>query len=143
MAPPGVTLDASSSEARRADEWQGVLDKLRALLQDHVKDVRLSSRLKESPACLVGEVGDLPPRMRVLFNRSGQEMPVPKRTLEVNPGHPVIARVREIHAAGKDDPRLALYADLLYGQAVLAQGGVLADPAGYSRRLAELMAASG
>jgi molecular chaperone HtpG len=143
VAAAGVTPDASSSEAPMADQWQGVLDKLRALLQDHVKDVRLSSRLKESPACLVGEAGDLSPRMRELFNRSGQEMPVTKRTLEVNPGHPVIARVREIHAAGRDDPRLALYADLLYGQAVLAEGGVLADPAGFSRRLAELMAASG
>jgi molecular chaperone HtpG len=143
VAAAGVTPGASSSEVPRADEWQGALDKLRALLQDHVKDVRLSSRLRESPACLVGEVGDLSPRMRELFNRSGQEMPVTKRTLEVNPGHPVIARVREIHAAGKDDPRLALYADLLYGQAVLAEGGVLADPAGFSRRLAELMAASG
>jgi len=143
VAAAGVTPGASSSEVPRADEWQGALDKLRALLQDHVKDVRLSSRLRESPACLVGEVGDLSPRMRELFNRSGQEMPVTKRTLEVNPGHPVIARMREIHAAGKDDPRLALYADLLYGQAVLAEGGVLADPAGFSRRLAELMAASG
>jgi molecular chaperone HtpG len=143
VAAAGVTPGASSSEAPRADEWQGVLDKLRALLQDHVKDVRLSSRLKESPACLVGEAGDLSPRMRELFNRSGQQMPVTKRTLEVNPGHPVIARVREIHATGKDDPRLALYADLLYGQAVLAEGGVLADPAGFSRRLTELMAASG
>ena len=120
-----------------------MLDKLRALLQDHVKDVRLSSRLKESPACLVGEAGDLSPHMRELFKRSGREMPVTKRTLEVNPGHPVIARVREMHAAGKGDPRLALYADLLYGQAVLAEGGMLADPARFSRRLAELMAASG
>jgi molecular chaperone HtpG len=143
VAAAGVTPGASSSEAPKADEWQGVLDKLRALLQDHVKDVRLSSRLKESAACLVGEAGDLSPRMRELFNRSGQEMPVTKRTLEVNPGHPVIARVREMHAAGKDDPRLALYADLLYGQAVLAEGGMLADPVGFSRRLAELMAASG
>ena len=143
VAAAGVTPGASSSDAPRADEWQGVLDKLRALLQDHVKDVRLSSRLKESPACLVGEAGDLSPHMRELFKRSGQEVPVTKRTLEVNPGHPVIARVREMHAAGKDDPRLALYADLLYGQAVLAEGGMLADPAGFSRRLAELMAASG
>ena len=70
-------------------------------------------------------------------------MPVAKRTLEVNPGHPVLARVREMHAAGKDDPRLALYADLLYGQAVLAEGGTLADPAAFSRRLAELMASGG
>jgi hypothetical protein len=67
--------------------------------------------------------------MRELFSRSGQEMPVTKRTREVNPGHPVIARMREIHAAGKDDPRLGLYADLLYGQAVLAEGGMLTDPA--------------
>ena len=143
VAAAGATPGASSSEAPQADEWQGVLDKLRALLQDHVKDVRLSSRLKESPACLVGEAGDLSPRMRQLFNRSGQEMPVTKRTLEVNPGHPVMARVREMHAARKDDPRLALYADLLYGQAVLAEGGMLADPAAFSKRLAELMAASG
>src|SRR5215475_7529415 len=143
VAAAGVTPGASSSDAPSADEWQGVLDKLRALLQDHVKDVRLSSRLKESPACLVGEAGDLSPHMRELFKRSGQEVPVSKRTLEVNPGHPVIARVREMHAAAKDDPRLALYADLLYGQAVLAEGGMLADPAGFSRRLAELMAASG
>ena len=143
VAAAAVTPGASSSDAPSADEWQGVLDKLRALLQDHVKDVRLSSRLKESPACLVGEAGDLSPHMRELFKRSGREMPVTKRTLEVNPGHPVIARVREMHAAGKGDPRLALYADLLYGQAVLAEGGMLADPARFSRRLAELMAASG
>ena len=143
VAAAGVTPGTSSSDAPKTDEWQAVLDKLRGLLQDHVKDVRLSSRLKESPACLVGEAGDLSPHMRELFKRSGQELPVTKRTLEVNPGHPVIARVREMHAAGKEDPRLALYADLLYGQAVLAEGGMLADPAGFSRRLAELMAGSG
>jgi molecular chaperone HtpG len=143
VAAAGVTPGASSEEAPAADEWQPVLDKLRALLQDHVKDVRLSTRLKESPACLVGEAGELSPHMRELFKRSGQEVPVTKRTLEVNPTHPVLTRVREMYGAGKDDPRLALYADLLYGQAVLAEGGVLPDPAGFSRRLAELMAGSG
>ena len=142
VAAAGVTPGASSEEAPAAEEWQGMLDKLRALLQDHVKDVRLSSRLKESPACLVGDPGDLSAQLREMFKRAGQEPPVTKRTLEVNPTHPVIARLRELHAAGKDDPRLALYADLLYGQAVLAEGGVLNDPAGFSRRLAELMAGS-
>ena len=143
VAAAGVTPGSSSPDAPKTDGWQEVLDKLRALLQDHVKDVRLSSRLKESPACLVGEAGDLSPHMRELLKRSGQDVPLTKRTLEVNPGHPVIVRVREMHAAAKDDPRLALYADLLYGQAVLAEGGILTDPAGFSRRLAELMAASG
>ena len=141
VAAAGVTPGAAAEEAPAVEEWQGLLDKLRALLQDHVKDVRLSARLKESPACLVGEAGDLSPHLRELFKRSGQEMPLAKRTLELNPTHPVIARLRELHAAGKDDPRLALYADLLYGQALLAEGGVLPDPAGFSRRLAELMVA--
>jgi molecular chaperone HtpG len=140
VAAAGVTPAGESPEAPPAEEWQPVLDKLRALLQDHVKDVRVSSRLKESPACLVGDPGDLSAQLRELFKRSGQEVPVTKRTLEVNPAHPVIARLRELYAAGKDDPRLALYADLLYGQALLAEGGVLPDPAGFSRRLAELMA---
>ena len=139
----GVTPGASAEEAPAAEEWQPVLDKLRALLQDHVKDVRLSSRLKESPACLVGDPGDLSPHLRELFKRSGQEVPVTKRTLEVNPSHAVLARLRDLYAAGKDDPRLGLYADLLYGQAVLAEGGVLADPAAFSKRLAELMAGAG
>jgi len=143
VAAAGATPGATDEQPPAADEWQPVLDKLRALLQDHVKDVRLSTRLKESPACLVGEQGDLSAHLRELFKRSGQDLPVTKRTLEVNPGHPVLARVREMHAAGKDDPRLALYADLLYGQAVLAEGGVLADPAAFSKRLAELMAGGG
>jgi len=143
VAAAGATPGATDEQPPAADEWQPVLDKLRALLQDHVKDVRLSTRLKESPACLVGEQGDLSAHLRELFKRSGQDLPVTKRTLEVNPGHPVLARVREMHAAGKDDPRLALYADLLYGQAVLAEGGVLPDPAAFSRRLAELMAGGG
>ena len=140
VAAAAATPGASSEEPPAAEEWQPVLDTLRALLQDHVKGVRLSTRLKESPACLVGEQGDISAHLRELFKRSGQEVPVTKRTLEVNPSHPVMARVREMHAAGKDDPRLALYADLLYGQAVLAEGGTLADPAAFSRRLAELMA---
>ncbi|HEU5195807.1 MAG TPA: molecular chaperone HtpG [Methylomirabilota bacterium] len=140
VAAAGATPAAAGENVPASDDWQPVLDTLRALLQDHVKDVRLSTRLKESPACLVGEPGDISAHLRELLKRSGQEMPVTKRTLEVNPGHPVLTRMREMHAAGKDDPRLALYADLLHGQAVLAEGGTLADPAAFSRRLAELMA---
>jgi molecular chaperone HtpG len=143
VAAAGATPGASAEEAPAAEEWQPVLDKLRALLQDHVKGVRVSTRLKESPACLVGEQSDISAHLQELLKRSGQDVPLAKRTLEVNTGHPVLARVREMHAAGKDDPRLALYADLLYGQAVLAEGGTLSDPAGFSRRLAELMAGAG
>jgi len=151
VAAAGSSAEANDEEAKRAEElrkeqeesWRGLLDRLRATLQDHVKDVRLSSRLTESPACLVGEAGDLSPHLRELFKRSGQEPPMTKRTLELNPSHPILIRLREVQVRDKDDPRLALYADLLYGQALLAEGAPLPDPAAFSRRLAELMATPG
>ena len=105
-----------------------------------MKDVRLSSRLTESPACLVGDPGDISPHLRELLRRSGQEVPVAKRTLELNAAHPIVARLRDLHGADQSDPKLALYAELLYGQAMLAEGAPLPDPAAFSRRVAELMA---
>ena len=105
-----------------------------------MKDVRLSARLTASPACLVGDAGDLSPHLRELLRRAGQDVPKAKRVLELNPEHPITARLREFHAHDKADPRLALYAELLYGQALLAEGAPLPDPAAFSRRLAELMA---
>ena len=108
-----------------------------------MKDVRLSSRLTESPACLVGEPGDLSPQMQELLRRAGQEVPKIKRILELNPTHPIVTRLRQLHATDANDPRLGLYAELLYGQAILAEGGTLPDPASFSRRLTELMLQAG
>jgi molecular chaperone HtpG len=151
VAAAAATPQASDEEAKKDEEarkeqeegLRGLLDTLRAKLQDHVKDVRLSSRLTESPACLVGDPGDLSPHLRELFRRSGQEPPVTKRTLELNPSHPIMARLRELHVRDKNDPKLALYAELLFGQALLAEGAPLPDPAAFSRRVAELMATAG
>jgi molecular chaperone HtpG len=137
----------SDEEKKRADEarkeseesLKDVLTALRAKLQDDVKDVRLSSRLTESPACLVGDAGDLSPQMQELLRRAGQDVPKVKRVLELNPTHPIVTTLRQVHAIDAKDTRLALYAELLYGQAVLAEGGTLPDPAAFSRRLTELM----
>jgi molecular chaperone HtpG len=137
----------SEDEKKRADEarkeseesHKDVLTALRAKLQDDVKDVRLSSRLTESPACLVGDAGDLSPQMQELLRRAGQDVPKVKRVLELNPAHPIVTKLRQVHAVDANDPRLALYAELLYGQALLAEGGPLPDPAAFSRRLTELM----
>ncbi len=139
----------SDEEKKRAEEerketedsLKDLLTVLRAKLQDEVKDVRLSSRLRESPACLVGDEGDLSPQMQELFRRAGQDVPAMKRILELNPTHPILTKLRQLHALDANDPRLALYAELLYGQAVLAEGGTLTDPAAFSRRVSELMLA--
>ena len=140
----------SDEEKKRAEEerketeesLKDLLTVLRAKLQDAVKDVRLSSRLRESPACLVGDEGDLSPQMQELFRRAGQDVPAMKRILELNPTHPILTKLRQLHALDANDPRLALYAELLYGQAVLAEGGTLTDPAAFSRRVSELMLGS-
>ncbi len=121
------------------ERFKDLLLALRAALQDEVRDVRLSERLTSSPACLVGEAGDLSPHLEALFRRGGREVPKVKRVLELNPDHPLVTRLQAFHAAHPADERLGRYAELLHGQAVLAEGGTLADPAAFSRRLAELL----
>ncbi len=128
----------SEDEKKRAEDTRkeseeslkDLLLALRAALQDEIKDVRLSSRLTESPACLVGDAGDLSPQMQELLRRAGQEVPKVKRVLELNPTHPIVTTLRQVLALDAKDPRLALYAELLHGQALLVEGGTLPDPGG-------------
>jgi molecular chaperone HtpG len=121
------------------ERFKALLLALRVALQDEIKDVRLSARLTSSPACLVGEPGDLSAHIEDLLRRSGRDVPQAKRVLEVNPSHPLLMRLVAFHAAHPDDERFRCYAELLHGQAVLAEGGTLSDPAAFSRRLAELL----
>ena len=146
-AAKGEVTPASEDERKQAEDerreqeegFKDLLLVLRAKLQDHVKDVRLSSRLTSSAACLVGEEGDLSARMAEMFRRTGQEVPVAKRVLELNPTHPLLPKLQVIVARDRTDPALAEYAELLYGQAILAEGGQLPDPAAFSKRIADLL----
>jgi molecular chaperone HtpG len=138
----GAEADRKKDEPAReetTERFKDLLLALRAALQDDVKDVRLSERLTASPACLVGEAGDLSPHLEELLRRSGREVPKAKRVLELNPTHPLVMRLQAFHAAHPADERLKRYAELLHGQAILAEGGTLPDPAALSRRLAELL----
>ncbi len=138
----GTAEEKKQAEAAReesSERFKDLLLALRAALQDDVKDVRLSERLTASPACLVGEAGDLSPQLQELLRRTGQPVPPTKRVLEVNPAHPLLARLQAFHAAHPADERFKRYAELLLGQAILAEGGALRDPAAFSRRLAELL----
>ena len=122
-----------------SERFKDLLLGLRAALQDDIRDVRLSGRLTSSPACLVGETGDLSPHLEELLRRSGQEVPKVKRVLELNPSHPLVEHLQAFHAAHPADERFKRYAELLHGQAILAEGGTLPDPAAFSQRLAELL----
>jgi len=141
-ASPGTDDEKKQAEEERREQEEGFKDLLlvlRAKLQDQVKDVRLSSRLTSSAACLVGEEGDLSARVTEMFRRAGQEMPVAKRVLELNPTHPLLPKLQAIVERDRTDPALAEYAELLYGQAILAEGGQLPDPAAFSKRIADLL----
>ena len=113
-------------------------------LADDVKEVRLSHRLVDSAAVLVGDPGDLTPTLEKMYRAMGQELPKVKRTLELNPKHPLVTGLKAAHQARADDPGVADTAQLLYGMALLAEGGELAEPAKFvavlSRRLENALA---
>jgi molecular chaperone HtpG len=139
----GTKSEAATGEAARpesTDDFARVLAGLRELLADEVKEVRLSTRLVSSPACLVGEERDLSPHLEELMRKMGHKVERKKRILEVNPKHELIGKLRCQFEADPNGPALKDYARLLYGQALLAEGSPLPDPAAYGRLIAELMA---
>jgi molecular chaperone HtpG len=133
----------SDALQEKSKEYADLLACLRVHLQDEVKEVRLSNRLTSSPVCLVADEHDLSPRVQKMLEQLGQEAPKTKRILEVNASHPLVTKLQGVFRENKDDPRLELYADLLLGQAHLAESGELPDPVAFSRALSELMTRAG
>jgi molecular chaperone HtpG len=106
-----------------------------------VSDIRLSTRLTDSAACLVADEHAVSAHMERLMQRMGRgEAEAGKRVLELNGDHPAVQAVRELHARNPDDPRVAEYGRLFYDQAVIAEGSKVKDPAAFARRINELLA---
>jgi len=150
VAKGEVDLDSgdekTAHEAERHDQerdFADLLTWLKETLSDHVKEVRLSTRLTESPACLITDTFGITPALARMYRASGQAVPVGKRILELNPNHPLITGLQQAQKAGGDDAqmrRLVETAELLYGTALLAEGGALEDPAKFAGLLADLLA---
>ncbi|BDB41810.1 MULTISPECIES: molecular chaperone HtpG [Mycobacterium] len=135
--------DEESSTAEREEqqkEFADLLSWLKETLSEHVKEVRLSTRLTESPACLITDAFGITPALARLYKASGQEVPVGKRILELNPNHPLVTGLRQAHADRPEDATVAETAELLYGTALLAEGGALEDPARFAELLADRLA---
>jgi len=123
-------------EQQRKD-FAPLLAWLATALEAEVKEVRLSSRLTTSPACIVTDANDMTPALQRMMRAMGQEMPATKGILELNPTHPLVIRLRAVHEQRPDDEALAGTAELIFGTAVLAEGGELPDPARFARLLAD------
>ncbi|MEU4715910.1 molecular chaperone HtpG, partial [Micromonospora purpureochromogenes] len=132
--------EAETERERQTKEYVALLAFLGGALADSVKEVRLSSRLTTSPACIVGDAHDITPTLEKMYRAMGQEVPKVKRILELNPAHPLVTGLRAAHERGDDSAALTETAELLYGMALLAEGGDLADPARFARVLADRLA---
>jgi molecular chaperone HtpG len=111
-----------------------VIERLKESLKDRAKDVRATSRLVDSPACVVVEEGDMSAHLARMLKQAGQSAPKPQPILEVNPEHALVKRLA-------DDPRFDDLAQILFDQALLAEGGQLEDPAAYVQRVTRLLSA--
>jgi molecular chaperone HtpG len=141
VARGNVDLPKSDDEpAAPEGDFAGLLTFLKQALDEQVKDVRLSHRLTTSAACLVSDNDDLSPMLEKMYRAMGQEGPRVKRILELNPGHPLVAGLRTAHETDAAAPALAETAELLYGTALLAEGGDLEDPAHFAKLLADRLA---
>jgi molecular chaperone HtpG len=113
---------------------------LQETLDEHVKEVRLSTRLTSSPACLITDALGITPQLARMYRASGQEVPVGKRILELNPDHALVTGLRQALADSGPSDGLTETSELLYGTALLAEGGVLDDPARFAALLADRLA---
>ena len=129
--------EADELPAEERDRFAALLAWLGENLADDVREVRLTGRLTTSPACLVGDSGDMSPTLEKLYRAMGQELPHVKRILELNPAHPLVEALRAAHAERPDDAGLTGTARLLHDMALLAEGGDLADPARFVSLMAE------
>ncbi|MBP6799598.1 MAG: molecular chaperone HtpG [Zoogloea sp.] len=141
VAKGGLDLGSLEDEADKAaveketGELKDLLDKMKSSLGDKVKEVRVTHRLTDSPACLVADEHDMGMNLARLMKAAGQNMPISKPILEINPTHPVVLRLKY------EDKQFEDWAAVLFDQALLAEGGTLDDPASFVKRINQLMLA--
>lgn len=119
-------------------EFSGLISQINERLKDKVKEVRFSNRLTESACCLVADDYGMNANMERIMKAMNQSIPESKRILELNPDHPLLKAMAEIHK-GEQTQAISDYADLLYDQALLTEGSPIKDPLRFTRLVSELM----
>lgn len=127
--------DQKDKREKQSEQSKDLLEKIKSILGDKVEDVRVSARLTDSPSCLVLAEQDMAIHMQKLLKQAGHEMPGSKPVLEINPENAVIKFIDE----HKSDDEFSEYAEMLFEQALLSDGGQLDDPAGFVKRMNKLL----
>jgi len=125
--------DEKKDHEKETGDFQELTTKMKEVLGDLVKDVRITYRLTESPACLVADTNDISGNLGRLLKSAGQKVPGSKPFLEINPHHPMVQRLKY------EEAKFADWSHILFDQALLAEGGQLEDPASFVKRLNDLL----
>jgi molecular chaperone HtpG len=145
VAKGGLDLGKLEDEAEKKEheetetQYKDLVEKMKGALADKAKDVRVTFRLTDSPACLVADEHELSANLVRMLKAAGQSAPESKPILEINPNHPLVTRLKYEDAAG---PRFGDWAHILFDQAMLAEGGSLSDPAAFVKRMNEMLLAT-
>ncbi len=127
--------ESSKKDLEKAEEkYKVIKEQITKALGDKVKDVRFSNRLVDSPVCLVSEGADPSANMQKIMNSLGQDMPATKRVFELNPNHPVIEKMQ-----GLAEDKISNWSEILFNQALLAEGSKIENPSKYAKQIADLM----
>ena len=129
------TEEDKKEHEKAEKEAESLVSRLKEKFGEKLEDVRVSHRLTDSPSCIVLSEQDMALYMQQLMKQAGHEMPSSKPVLEINPTHPIVKRMEN----EKDDQRFADWSDILFDQAILAEGGQLEDPAGFVSKLNKMM----
>jgi molecular chaperone HtpG len=130
-------LDKEEAEKRKAAqaELAGLSGRIKEILAESVEEVRVTGRLKDSPACLVAGAQSVGAHLEKMMKAMGQEVPVSKRVLEINAEHPIIKNINTRYGEAPNDPELTDWVRLLYDGALIAEGRPADDPAAYLKRV--------
>ena len=132
--------EEAKKQKKAQSEFKNLSERIKNVLSGHVEDVRVTGRLKDSPACLVAGANAIGGQMEKIMKAMGQEVPAVRGILEINAEHPIIKNMNARHEKNSSDPELEVWARLLYDGALIAEGRMVPDPLGYSRRVNDLLA---
>ncbi|MEM7582795.1 MAG: molecular chaperone HtpG [Acidobacteriota bacterium] len=132
---------AEKEVKEKEEEYKDLLEMMQKHLDDNIKQVRMSSRLTSSPACLVGAEHDYSPQLEKLLQKGKGGGPAQRRILELNPKHAIVEKLQERFSTDSKDPLLGDYAELLMGYALVAEGTELIDPVRFNQLVEDVMLA--
>ncbi len=132
--------EEKNAKKKSESKFKKLSERIKNVLADQVKEVKVTTRLTDSPACLVSEANAMGAHMEKLMKAMGQAVPESKRILEINAEHPILVNMHARYTTDPKDGELEEWVNLLYEQALIAEGQMVPDPMAYSRRVNSLLA---